>query len=177
MREDDVIPEVLRFEVGHAILRYAGHKFIDCTLPDCGGAVVMQMLGASELLKNVVVEVISAVCSLADIAGGGVCGVGETLTPNAVYDTIALPAIQKAAIMGLHGAFDGAMNLHHDAILKGFDARARRDQAGPLMALVDLLPTKEVVIFFADSEVRAMHSAFKSYNASVLRLAESAVRR
>lgn len=177
VREDDVIPEVLRFEVGHAILRYAGHKYIDCTLPGCAGDTVMQMLGASTLLKDIVVEVISAVCSLADIAGGGVCGAGETVTPNGIYATIVLPKIHQAAIAGLHGAFDGAMNLHRDAILKGYDPRTRREQAGPLMAMVDLLPTKEVVAFFADSQVRTMHAAFKSYNASVLRLAEAATRR
>lgn len=177
LTRQDVIPEVLRFEVGHAILRFAGHKFIDCSLPNCGGDIVVQLLGASALLKDVVVEIISAVCSLADIVGGGVCGVGETMTPNAVYDTFVLPAIQKAAILGLHGAFDGVMNLHHDAILNGFDPRTRGRQNDPLLALLDLLPTKEVVVFFADSQVRDMHSAFKTYNASVLKLAEVATRR
>lgn len=177
LTNQDVIPEVLRFEVGHAILRFAGHKFIDCSLPNCGGDLVVQMLGASALLKDVVVEIISAVCSLADIVGGGACGVGETVTPNAIYDSFVLPAIQKAAIFGLHGAFDGVMNLHHDALLKGFDPRTRSQQNDPFMALLDLLPTKEVVVFFADSQVRKMHTAFKTYNASVLKLAEVATRR
>lgn len=177
LTNQDVIPEVLRFEVGHAILRFAGHKFIDCSLPNCGGDLVMQMLGASALLKDVVVEIISAVCSLADIVGGGVCGVGETVTPNAIYDSYVLPAIQKAAIFGLHGSFDGVMNLHHDALLKGFDPRTRSQQNDPFTALLDLLPTKEVVVFFADSQVREMHTAFKRYNASVLKLAEVATRR
>jgi hypothetical protein len=177
LTNQDVIPEVLRFEVGHAILRFAGHKFIDCSLPNCGGDLVVQMLGASALLKDVVVEIISAVCSLADIVGGGVCGVGETVTPNAIYDSFVLPAIQKAAIFGLHGAFDGVMNLHHDALLKGFDPRTRSQQNDPFMALLNLLPTKEVVVFFADSQVREMHTAFKTYNASVLKLAEVATRR
>lgn len=177
LSEQDVIPEVLRFEIGHAVLRYAGHQFIDCSLPNCGGDIVMQMLGGSELLKNVVVEVIGAVCSLADIVGGAVCGVGETITPNAVYDSFVLPAIQKGAIAGLHAAFDGVMNLHHDALLNGFDPRTRGRQNDPLLALIDLLPTKEVVVFFADSQVRTMYTAHKAYNASVLKLAEAAARR
>jgi hypothetical protein len=165
--------EALYIDIGMEILRVVGNNYLDSDLP--GGGTNMVNLG------------VGFVSGALGGAGDVGCGAGGLLPEvgAAIVVTIKLgPELSKEIVLddwiaagivgGLHFGYNWIIDEAKEALKLGKSYDLLQQGAGPLKALLRVLPGKQAVMMLADTHTKDMKKALVRYNQSVLLLAETA---
>lgn len=165
--------ELVVLEIGMEILRFVGHKYIDSNEPWGGASLVNMGIGLLNTLETTVGNVAEAACGLVPEVGAAVCSVVREGVEIA-YHNVGVVAAEQAAMKGLHLGYDQVVDTALRAMKQGHDPRAMRQQAGPLGALLDAFPTKEIIVALGDGKTKEMQEALFAYHDGVLALSRAA---
>lgn len=165
--------ELVLLEIGVEILRFIGHKYIDSNEPWGGASLVNMGVGLLNTLETTVGNVAEAACGLVPEVGAAVCSVVRECVEIA-YHNVGVVAAEQAAMKGLHLGYDQVVDTALRAMKQGHDPRTLRQQAGPLGALLDAFPTKEIVVALGDGKTKEMQEALFAYHDGVLALSRAA---
>lgn len=167
--------EALYIDIGMEILRVAGNKYLDMTIPGGGAWVVNQGTGLLNLGEVTVADVVQGVAGLVPEVGSFAAMVVR-IGPDAVFQMLVRDLLNNSILAGLHFAFDKVMDEAKTAMKENRSMESIQGRAGPLSALLPFLPSKQQVMLLADTHTKDVKKALMEYNASVIGLAETASR-
>ena len=165
--------EALYIDIGMEILRVVGNNYLDSDLP--GGGTYLVNLGVGFVTGGLggVGDVGCGAGGLVPEVGAGIV-VTVKLGPE-LSKEIVLDDWIAAGIVGLlHFTYNTIIDEAKHALKHGKPYDLLQQRAGPLKALLRVLPSKEQVKILADTHTKDMKKALVRYNQSVLLLAETA---
>ena len=165
--------EALYIDIGMEILRVVGNNYLDSDLPGGGTYLTNLGVGIAAAAIGGVGDVGSGIGGLVPEVGAAVV-VSIKIGPELSKD-IVLNDVISASIVGLlHFTYNTIIDEAKDALKSGKSYETLQRRAGPLKALLRVLPGKQVVMKLADTHTKDMKKALVRYNQSVVTLAEAA---
>lgn len=168
--------EALYIDIGMEILRLVGDRYIESEEVGGGGFLIGKAIGTLNIGEVTVGGVVQSAAGLVPEAGSVVAFVVRE-GPDAVFQLTIPDLLKKTTKAMLHFAYGTFIDEAKKAMKQGRPYDTIKQQVGLFAALLPYLPSKQQMMFLADTHTKDVKAALTQYNRSVLQLAETAARR